>query len=110
MTGDPQNIQQLRERLRALGYLDARVDRYVLGSAATGAGRTRFAIAAGLRVGVVAGAMLGVSAAIALAAWAPGFISTPSAKQTRLTASNRRMNSRSPALVSSSAKYNARRT
>ena len=75
MTGDPQNIQQLRERLRALGYLDARVDRYVLGSAATGAGRTRFAIAAGLRVGLVAGAMLGVSAAIALAAWAPGFIS-----------------------------------
>lgn len=76
MTGDPQNIQQLRERLRALGYLDARVDRYVLGSAATSAGRARFAMAAGLRVGVVAGAMLGVSAAIALAAWAPGFIAS----------------------------------
>lgn len=76
MTGDPQNVNQLRERLRALGYLDARVDRYVLGPVATGAGRTRFAIAAGLRVGLVAGAMLGVSAAIALAAWAPGFIAS----------------------------------
>ncbi|MDQ3168508.1 MAG: alkaline phosphatase family protein [Acidobacteriota bacterium] len=72
----PQDIDQLRERLRALGYLDARVDRYVLGSAASGAGRARFAIAAGLRVGLVAGAMLGVSAAIALAARAPGFISS----------------------------------
>ena len=76
MANDPQNVDQLRERLRALGYLDARVDRYVLGSAASGAGRARFAIAAGLRVGIVAGAMLGVSAAIALAARAPGFISS----------------------------------
>ena len=76
MSADPQNIDQLRERLRALGYLDARVDRYVLGSAASGAGRARFAIAAGVRVGLVAGVMLGVSAAIALAARAPGFISS----------------------------------
>ena len=76
MSADPQNIDQLRERLRALGYLDARVDRYVLGSAASGAGRARFAMAAGLRVGLVAGAMLGVSAAVALAARAPGFISS----------------------------------
>lgn len=74
---DPHDIGQLRERLRALGYLDARVDRYVLGSAASGAGRARFAVAAGLRVGVVAGALLGVSAAIALAARAPGLIAGP---------------------------------
>lgn len=74
MPGDPGNIDQLRERLRALGYLDARVDRYVLASAASGAGRTRFALAAGARVGLIAGALLGVSAAIALAARAPGLI------------------------------------
>ena len=73
----PETIGQLRERLRALGYLDARVDRYVLGSASSGAGRARFAVAAGLRVGVVAGALLGVSAAVALAARAPGLIAGP---------------------------------
>ena len=77
MADDPQDIGQLRDRLRALGYLDARVDRYVLGSASSGAGRARFAVAAGLRVGVVAGALLGVSAAIALAARAPGLIAGP---------------------------------
>jgi hypothetical protein len=76
MSKDPQNIDQLRERLRALGYLDARVDRYVLGSAASGTGRARFALAAGLRVGIAAGLMLGVSAAVVLAARAPGFISS----------------------------------
>lgn len=78
MTRDtPPDIDQLRARLRALGYLDARVDRYVLGSATARGGRTRFAIAAGLRVGVAAGALVGVSAAVALAARAPGLITGP---------------------------------
>lgn len=76
MAPDPENIDQLRERLRALGYLDAPVDRYVLGSASSRAGIARFALGAGLRVGLIAGLLLGVSAAIALAARAPGFIAT----------------------------------
>lgn len=73
----PPDINQLRERLRALGYLDARVDRYVLGSASVRAGRARFAMAAGLRVGVAAGALAGISGTIALAARAPGLIAGP---------------------------------
>lgn len=74
MKPQPEDLNQLKERLRALGYLDAPVDRYVLGSAATrGAGA--FALKAGLRVGLIAGLLLGISAAIALAARAPGFVS-----------------------------------
>ncbi|HEX6323365.1 MAG TPA: alkaline phosphatase family protein [Vicinamibacterales bacterium] len=72
----PHDIDLLRERLRALGYLDAPVDRYVLGSATARAGAARFALSAGLRVGFIAGLLLGISAAIALAARAPGFIAT----------------------------------
>lgn len=76
MARNPENIDQLRERLKALGYLDAPVDRYVLGSASSRVGATRFALGAGLRVGVIAGLLLGVSAAVALAIRAPGFIAT----------------------------------
>lgn len=76
MAPNPQDINQLRERLRSLGYLDAPVDRYVLGSAASGAGAGGFALRAGLRVGLIAGLLLGVSAAIAMAARAPGFVSS----------------------------------
>ncbi len=76
MTSNPHDINQLRERLRALGYLDAPVDRYVLGSAASRSGAARFALEAGLRVGLIAGLLLGISAAIALAIRAPGFIAT----------------------------------
>lgn len=73
---NPENIDQLRHRLRALGYLDAPVDRYVLGAVASPSGAARFALGAGLRVGIVAGLLLGVSAAVALAAAAPGFIAS----------------------------------
>ena len=76
MASHPQDIDQLRERLRALGYLDAPVDRYVLGSATARSGAARFALSAGVRVGLVAGLLLGISAAIALAARAPGFIAS----------------------------------
>ncbi|MEX2272063.1 MAG: alkaline phosphatase family protein [Vicinamibacterales bacterium] len=76
MPENPQNVDQLRDRLRALGYLDAPVDRYVLGSGTSRAGAARFALGAGLRVGLLAGMLLGVSAAIALAARAPGLIAT----------------------------------
>lgn len=76
MASNPENIDQLRERLRALGYLNAPVDRYVLGSAKTGAGPGGFALKAGLRVGLIAGLLLGISAAIAMAARGPGFVTS----------------------------------
>jgi hypothetical protein len=76
MPDNPQNVDQLRERLRTLGYLDAPVDRYVLGSGRGRAGTARFAVGAGLRVGLLSGVLLGMSAAIALAARAPGFVSS----------------------------------
>ena len=76
MAGDQQDIEALRERLRALGYLDAPVDRFVLGSAASRGGALRFALGAGLRVGLIAGLLLGLSSAVALAVRAPGFIAT----------------------------------
>ena len=73
---NPEHIDQLRHRLRALGYLAAPVDRYVLGAVASSSGASLFALGAGLRVGIVAGLLLGVSAAVALAAAAPGFIAS----------------------------------
>lgn len=76
MAPTPEHIDLLRERLRALGYLAAPVDRYVLGSASSRTGAARFALGAGLRVGIIAGLLLGVSAAVALAVRAPGFIAT----------------------------------
>src|SRR5688500_17015868 len=76
MASNPENIDQLRERLRALGYLNAPVDRYVLGSAKTCAGPGGFALKAGVRVGLIAGPLLGISAAIAMGARAPGFVTS----------------------------------
>jgi hypothetical protein len=66
----------LREQLRALGYLDARVDRFVLGRAASGTRAWSLALAASLRIGVLAGALLGPAAAVGLAARLPGLITS----------------------------------
>ncbi|MDQ3069535.1 MAG: alkaline phosphatase family protein [Acidobacteriota bacterium] len=76
MAPQPETIDQLRTRLRALGYLDAPVDRYVLGAAASATGSARFAIGAAIRVGIAAGLLLGISATIALAARAPGLMAS----------------------------------
>lgn len=70
------DVTALRERLRALGYLDARVDRFVLVGAA---GRTRsvsLALAASGRIGVLAGALLGPSAAIGISTRVPGLVTS----------------------------------
>ncbi|HUR19370.1 MAG TPA: alkaline phosphatase family protein [Vicinamibacterales bacterium] len=61
-------VEDLREQLRALGYLDARVDRFVLG-------RTSFSTwGASLRIGALAGALLGPAAAVGLSARVPGLV------------------------------------
>ncbi len=72
-TGD---VEALRERLRALGYLDARVDRFVLGGAATRGRALSLALAASLRIGLLAGVLLGPAAVIGIATRAPGLVTS----------------------------------
>jgi hypothetical protein len=70
---DPR-LDELREQLKALGYLDARVDRFVLGG---GARRTKaIALAAGAsaRLGLLTGLLLGPAAAIGLRSRVPGLV------------------------------------
>lgn len=68
-------VEDLREQLRALGYLDARVDRFVLGRASADSAGT-LALAASLRIGALAGALLGPAAAIGLSARLPGLVTS----------------------------------
>ena len=67
-------VDELRMQLRALGYLDAGVDRFVLGPA-SGA-RSPLAIAAlgSLRIGVLAAILLGPAAAIGIGTRFPGLV------------------------------------
>ena len=67
-------VDDLRARLRELGYLDAGVDRFVLGAASRGRGLFAVAARASARIGVLAALLLGPSAAIALAARLPGLV------------------------------------
>lgn len=77
MTTPPsQDVNALRERLRALGYLDARVDRFVLAGAATRDRALALALTASSRIGLLAGVLLGPAAVIGLAARAPGLITS----------------------------------
>lgn len=78
MAGPPtsNDVNALRERLRALGYLDARVDRFVLGGAATRSRAASLALAASLRIGLLAGILLGPAAAIGIATRAPGLVTS----------------------------------
>lgn len=71
------SIDELRQRLRALGYLDAGVDRFVLGSAARAKQPAGIALLASLRIGILAAALLGPTAAIALVARMPGLVTGP---------------------------------
>jgi hypothetical protein len=73
---DPR-VDDLRQRLRALGYLDAGVDRFVLGSARRSDGPAAIALFASLRIGALAAVLLGPAAAIGLAGRLPGLITGP---------------------------------
>ena len=66
----------LRAQLRALGYLDARVDRFVLGRAASGRQAWSLALAASVRIGALAGVLLGPSAAVGLSTRLPGLVTS----------------------------------
>jgi hypothetical protein len=68
------DVDALREKLRALGYLDAGVDRYVLGSARTDRGVRALAWHASLRIGALAGVLVGVSGALGVAVRMPALV------------------------------------
>jgi len=53
-----QRVDDLRQQLRALGYLDAGVDRFLLASTAGTRGPVALAARASARVGLLAGALL----------------------------------------------------
>ncbi len=72
----PARVDDLREQLRALGYLDARVDRFVLGRAATRGRGWSLALGASLRIGALAGVLLGPAAAVGLSARLPGLVTS----------------------------------
>ncbi len=73
---DPR-IDDLRQRLRALGYLDAGVDRFVLGSARASQGPLTIALLVSLRIGALAALLLGPAAALGLSARLPTLVTGP---------------------------------
>jgi hypothetical protein len=73
---DPR-VDELRQRLRSLGYLDAGVDRFVLGPAVATRRPIAIASLAGIRIGALAGLLMGPAAAIGIAARMPGLIMGP---------------------------------
>jgi hypothetical protein len=78
MPSEPQpaaaEIDELRQRLRALGYLDAGVDRFVLGAAHGGRGAMFVALLASVRIGLLAALLLGPAAALAVAVRLQGLV------------------------------------
>ncbi len=74
---DGGRVDDLRKQLRALGYLDAGVDRFVLGPARSARSPTTIAALSSLRVGLIAAALLGPSAAIGVGTRFPGLVTGP---------------------------------
>ena len=74
---DPARVDELRQRLRSLGYLDAGVDRFVLGPARGTRGAVTIAAFASMRVGLLAAALLGPAAAVGIATRLPGLVLGP---------------------------------
>jgi hypothetical protein len=69
-------VDELRRQLRSLGYLDAGVDRFVLGPARERRGPAASAARLALRVGLLGGLLLGPAAAIGVGARLPGLVSS----------------------------------
>jgi hypothetical protein len=70
-------VDELRQQLRALGYLDGGVDRFVLGAAREARSPAAIAWLSGLRIGALAAVLIGPAAAIGVAARIPGLITGP---------------------------------
>jgi hypothetical protein len=69
-----ERVDELRQQLKALGYLDAGVDRFVLGGTRERRGPIAVAARTSVRVGLLGGALLGPSAALGLGARLPGLL------------------------------------
>lgn len=76
-TASDPRVDELRQRLRSLGYLDAGVDRFVLGSARRSQRPSTIALLASLRIGILAAMLLGPAAAIGLLTRLPGLLTGP---------------------------------
>ncbi|RPJ63088.1 MAG: hypothetical protein EHM24_24960 [Acidobacteria bacterium] len=71
---DKPSVDDLRARLKDLGYLDAGVDRFVLGPVRPERGLLSVAARASSRIGVLAGLLVGPSASASLAVRLPGLV------------------------------------
>jgi Type I phosphodiesterase / nucleotide pyrophosphatase len=67
-------VDELRQQLRSLGYLDAGVDRFVLAAASDSGRPVGLAARASVRVGLLGGLLLGPAAALGLGARLPGLV------------------------------------
>jgi hypothetical protein len=72
----PRDVDELRQRLKALGYLDAGVDRFVLAPARSGRTRITLALVASLRIGILAGLLVGLSGTLAMALRVPSLVTS----------------------------------
>ena len=75
--GDGKQLEDLRQQLRSLGYLDAGVDRFLLAPARGTRGPLAVAARSSVRVGLLGGILLGPAGALGLGARLPGLISSP---------------------------------
>ena len=73
---DPR-VDELRQRLRSLGYLHAGVDRFVLAPAHGARGPAAIALLASLRVGALAALLLGPATAIGIGGRMSGLVTGP---------------------------------
>jgi hypothetical protein len=70
-------VDDLRAKLRSLGYLDAGVDRFVLAPARATRGPAAIAFLASVRIGLIAAILLGPAAAVGLGGRVPGLLTGP---------------------------------
>ena len=70
-------VDELRQQLRQLGYLDAGVNRFVLKPATAARDPLVIALLASVRVGCLAALLLGPAAAIGLNGRLPGLVTGP---------------------------------
>lgn len=71
---DDPRVDELRQRLRSLGYLDAGVDRFVLAPAREARRPAAIALLSSVRIGALSAVMLGPAAAIGLRARLPDLV------------------------------------
>lgn len=70
-------VDELRQQLRSLGYLNAGVDRFVLAPARDTRGPAAIALFASARIGLLGALLLGPAAAIGLSGRLPGLVTGP---------------------------------